>query len=1048
MTLKKHYLAGLLATITALAVLPLLNMALSAHAASGTSLSLSPASQSVTVGGNQVVTIVLNSGGDSVNTVQSVFSYSAAHYSLVSITPGASFGSFPDTISSGSIEFSAAPTGSVTGSAVTVATVTLHSTASGTSAMGLASVCPSGNFGLTCSAAYDSTTFNNDLSSVAGGSYTVNPVTVPLPSTPTGVTATANSATSVSVKWTGSTDTGGPGLGGYDILRGGTKVGSVNATTTSYTDNTAAPNTTYNYTVEAFDTGSTPNVSAQSSAASVTTPNYPLPSTPSGVTASANSATSVSVKWTGSTDTGGPGLSGYDVYRNGTLLAGTTAPTYTDNTAAPNTTYSYTVDAFDIASPPNVSAQSSAASVTTPKTPPPSTPTGVTASANTAKSVTLSWTGSTDTGGPGLSGYNIFRGGTKVGSVNATITTYTDSTVAANTTYSYTIEAFDKASPPNVSAPSNAASVTTPKTPLPSVPANVSASANSSTSISVKWSASTDSGGPGLGGYNIFRGGTKVGSVNATTTSYTNTTLTANTTYSYTIEAFDTASPPNVSAQSSAASATTSKIPAPSTPTGVTASANSPTSATVKWSGSTDSGGPGLGGYNILRGGTKVGSVNATTTSYTDITAAPNTTYSYTIEAFDVASPQDVSAPSSAASVTTPKTPLPSTPTGVTVSANSSTSATVKWTGSTDKSGPGLGGYNILRGGTKVGSVNATTTSYTNTTLTANTTYSYTIEAFDTASPPNVSAPSSAASVTTPKTPTPTTPTGVTAKADSTTSVTVSWTASTDANGPGVAGYYIIRNGTTITQVSASTSSPVTYTDTTVAPNTTYSYTIEAFDTASPPNVSAPSSAASVTTPVATNALPPTTPNGLQATAISSSQINLNWTSSTANVPVEGYYVYRSTHAHRHNSYSLVATVPANSYGNTNLSAKTTYYYYVVAFDSAGRSGKSSIVNAVTKSNTSTATTVLGRVTSTSTQSPISGVYVRTGIRGTADGAATSYTNSAGEYVLDNVKASHFETYHYSHDDYTTLRLYKHFPSGIHTLNASLTPKNHRHHRR
>jgi len=469
----------------------------------------------------------------------------------------------------------------------------------------------------------------------------------------------------------------------------------------------------------------------------------------------------------------------------------------------------------------------------------------------------------------------------------------------------------------------------------------------------------------------------------------------------------------------------------------------------VKWSGSTDAGGPGLGGYYILRGGTKVGSVNATTTSYTDNTAAPNTTYNYTVEAFDTASPPNVSAQSSASSVSTPKTPAPTTPTGVTASANSSTSITVKWTGSTDSGGPGLGGYYILRGGTKVGSVNATITSYTNTTLTANTTYSYTIEAFDKASPPNVSAQSSASSVTTPKTPAPTTPTGVTAKADSTTSVRLSWTASTDTNGPGLAGYYIIRNGTTIAQLPVSTSSTITYTDTTAAPNTTYNYTIEAYDVASPPNVSAQSSAAKVTTPGDANATPPTTPTDLDASAVSSSQINLNWTASTANVKVEGYYVYRSTHAHHHrDSFSLIATVSNNSYGNTNLSAKTTYYYYVVAFDSAGRSDNSNIVNAVTKAHSPTTTTVGGKVTSTRNDSPLSGAYVRTGIRGTADGAATSYTNSAGEYVLDNVKAGHNETYHYSDDGYNTLRLYKHFPAGNHTLNASLTPKNHRHHRR
>jgi hypothetical protein len=100
-------------------------------------------------------------------------------------------------------------------------------------------------------------------------------------------------------------------------------------------------------------------------------------------------------------------------------------------------------------------------------------------------------------------------------------------------------------------------------TPAPSTPNNVQAAANSSTSVTVSWNASTDSGGPGLGGYYILRNGSQVGSVNASTTSYTNTGLTAGTHYSYTVEAYDTDSPPNVSAASAAASVTTAAGPVP-----------------------------------------------------------------------------------------------------------------------------------------------------------------------------------------------------------------------------------------------------------------------------------------------------------------------------------------------------------------------------------------------------------------------------------------------------------------------------------------------------
>jgi hypothetical protein len=122
----------------------------------------------------------------------------------------------------------------------------------------------------------------------SGSTFNSTPLSsTPPPSTPNGVNATANSSTSVTVTWSGSTDTGGPGLGGYDILRGGSQVGSVGSGTTTYTDNSASAGTSYSYTVEAFDTAVPPNVSAASTASMVTTPsNAQLPTV--GITSLTN----------------------------------------------------------------------------------------------------------------------------------------------------------------------------------------------------------------------------------------------------------------------------------------------------------------------------------------------------------------------------------------------------------------------------------------------------------------------------------------------------------------------------------------------------------------------------------------------------------------------------------------------------------------------------------------------------------------------------------------------------------------------------------------
>jgi hypothetical protein len=90
-------------------------------------------------------------------------------------------------------------------------------------------------------------------------------------------------------------------------------------------------------------------------------------------------------------------------------------------------------------------------------------------------------------------------------------------------------------------------------TTAPSVPGNVHASADSSSAVTVTWSASNDN--VGVTGYDVFRNGTRVQTVGGTTTTYHDTGLSASTTYTYTVDAFDAAG--NTSNRSSGASVTT-----------------------------------------------------------------------------------------------------------------------------------------------------------------------------------------------------------------------------------------------------------------------------------------------------------------------------------------------------------------------------------------------------------------------------------------------------------------------------------------------------------
>ncbi len=71
----------------------------------------------------------------------------------------------------------------------------------------------------------------------------------------------------------------------------------------------------------------------------------------------------------------------------------------------------------------------------------------------------------------------------------------------------------------------------------PSTPANVWASAAGGTEIDLTWSASSDN--TGVRGYGIYRGGALIGTTDATTLNYSDSGLAPDTTYSYTVDAFD-----------------------------------------------------------------------------------------------------------------------------------------------------------------------------------------------------------------------------------------------------------------------------------------------------------------------------------------------------------------------------------------------------------------------------------------------------------------------------------------------------------------------------
>ncbi|MVP02575.1 M4 family metallopeptidase [Paenibacillus lutrae] len=163
-------------------------------------------------------------------------------------------------------------------------------------------------------------------------------------------------------------------------------------------------------------------------------------------------------------------------------------------------------------------------------------------------------------------------------------------------------------------------------------------------------------------------------------------------------------------------------------------------------------------------------------------------------------------------------------------------------------------------------------------------------------------------------------------------SVTLSWNASTD--NVGVTGYDVYR-GTVLAASVTGTSATVSG----LSPGTAYTFTVKAKDAAG--NVSPASSAVTVTTSSSTNPTdtqPPTAPGNLVSTGQTSSSASLSWSASTDNTGVAGYDVY--------NGSTLAATVTGTSATVSNLQGGTSYTFTVKARDAAGNVSPAS--NAVT----------------------------------------------------------------------------------------------------
>ncbi|MDE0356362.1 MAG: fibronectin type III domain-containing protein [Gammaproteobacteria bacterium] len=440
---------------------------------------------------------------------------------------------------------------------------------------------------------------------------------VTVPGAPTSLTVVPNGlggSTELRLNWRAPSNTGGSPITGYSIQwspsAGGPwrfLVPGPTGTATTYVDKGLPPNTTRYYRVRAVNAQGQGNPST----AVRGTTDAARPDRPRNLRTPGAGPDSIILNWDAPASNGGTPITGYTIRRSGSKdgpwmpivpNTGSTATTYTNTGLQPATLYWYQVAAINRVGTGDWSFEFG----TTTHPEAPDAPTGLTARPVGTARIDLSWSAPRDTGGAPILGYRIEASDDGGRNWNIIVrrntssrgTTFSDVNLQPATTRHYRVAALNTA---GTGPFSNTARATTEAT-VPGTPRSLDAEADGTSRIELSWREPTSNGGSRITGYRIEvseDGGTRwddlVANTRNTRTTYAHTGLEPATRRHYRVSAINRE---GVGRASRAASAITDAT-VPDAPTGLTATAVSPTQIDLFWLAPAYDGGAPVTGYRI-----------------------------------------------------------------------------------------------------------------------------------------------------------------------------------------------------------------------------------------------------------------------------------------------------------------------------------------------------------------------------------------------------------------------------------------------------------------